>query len=253
MSSADAAPPGRLARFGRDVVDTLAVLGSPRAAYRRLRARRPLLAPWVLVALPSMALSLLVVSIAQRASVHLLGGMEDPELTRAVSQQLASMKLMSVLVAPLGVWLPWTATALLLWALATLLTRDTPFRNVLCVVACAGLPTVFARTIDLCVAWVDGPEVSPDLVPVATSASSLAALLPGAHGAWATALLDRLTPFAIWSGVLWTIGLQEMLGISGRRALAVVLPTWGAIAIGGAAVAVLRGSLAALAPGVVGS
>jgi hypothetical protein len=234
------------------VADTLAVLPSPRAGFRRLGERRPLLAPWLLVSLPSMASSLLVVSIAQRASVHLLSGMDDPELVHSVAHQLQAMKLLTVVAAPAVVWLRWCGTALLLWAMAAFVVREAPFRTILCVVACAGLPDVLARGVDLTVAWLEGPEVTPDLLPIATSASSLAALLPGAHGPWAVALLDRLTPFSLWSGALWVIGLRETLHASARRALAIALPTWAALAVGGAAVAVLRGSLASLAPGLAG-
>ena len=237
-------------RFARDVVDTLAVLPSPRQAFHRLAERRPLLAPWVIVSVPSMVLSVLLVSVAQRASVHLLSGMDDPQLVGSVAHQLQAMKIVSVVAAPAVVWLRWCAAAGLLWALATFVVGNAPFRSILCVVACAGLPDVLARGTDLTVTWLEGPEITANLIPVDTSASSLAALLPGTHGPWITALLDRVTPFSLWSVLLWALGLQAMLRTSARRAVATALPAWSALAVFSAAVAVLRGSLASLAPGL---
>ena len=233
-----------------DLTHSLAVLLSPRRAYRSLAERRPVLVPWLLVALPSMVLSLLVVSIAQRASVHLLESVDDPELVAAVAHQLQGLKAVAVLAAPFGVLLRWLVLALLLWSVGAFLLPGASVRTMLCIVACAGLPDVIGRALDLYVTWTVGPEFGPDLVPHLSPATSLTALFPELPGRWAPALLDRLTPFALWSVALWTVGVQEMFAVPRRRALAVTLPVWTLTVLVATASEVLRDSLTRL-PGTL--
>lgn len=247
MTAAAAAPAAARRGWPADLADALAVLLSPREAYRRLAERRPLLAPWLLVALPTMVLNVFVISIAQRASVHLLDRVDDPELTAAVAAQLEGMKLVAVLASPFALLLRWGVLAVLLWSLGTFLLPGAALRTMMCVVACAGLPEVLGRAVDLWVAWTAGPELGPDLVPHLGTATSVAALFPRAGTGWLGALLDRLTPFTIWSVALWTVGLAEMTAASTRRALAVTLPVWTLVTLAGTAAEVLRTSLTGLA------
>jgi hypothetical protein len=250
----DAAASGAVRRgWPADLADSLAVLLSPGTAYRRLAERRPLLVPWLLVALPTMVLNGFMISIAQRASVHLLDRVEDPELVAAVAGQLEGMKVVAVLAAPFALLLRWGILAVLLWAAGTFLLPASPLRTMMCVVACAGLPEVLGRAVDLWVTWTVGPELGPDLVPHLTTATSVAALFPRVGGTWLGALLDRLTPFALWSAALWTIGVRETAGVGTRRALAVTLPVWSLVVAAGTATEVLRGSLTGLVgPGAGG-
>lgn len=246
MTTAAAAPGMTRKGWPADLADTLAVLLSPGTAYRRLSQRRPLFAPWLLVALPTMLLNVFVISIAQRASVHLLDRVDDPELVAAVADQLESMKIVAVLASPFALLLRWGILAVLLWSLGAFLLPATPLRTLMCVVACAGLPEVLGRAVDLWVTWTAGPELGPDLVPHLTTATSLAALFPRVGPSWLGALLDRLTPFALWSMTLWTLGIREMTGVRTRRALAVTLPVFLLVVAAGTATEVLRGSLTGL-------
>jgi hypothetical protein len=230
-------------------VDSLGVLLAPRAAFRRLAARRPVLVPWLLVAFPSMVLSLLTVSVAQRASVHLLEGIDDPELVHSVARQLDGIKTVTVAAAPATVLLRWGAVSLLLWAVAVFVLRDPSYRAILSVVACSGLPEVLGRSLDLAVTWVDGPEFGPDLIPRMSCATSLAAFLPEPTSPWVAALLDQLTPFRVWSGALWTLGMVEVAGASPRRALGVVLPVWATLVAAGTAFTALQSAMARLGGG----
>jgi hypothetical protein len=155
------------------------------------------------------------------------------------------MRWVGVAGAPFAVLARWIVAAALLWAVATLRGAPASFRPVLSVVAIAGIPEWIGRAVDLGVAWTEGPEFTAGLVPLATSATSVAALLP-VGGIWGVALLDRVSPFSLWSVVLWTIGLRETLGGGWIRAVTVSVPVWLGFALGGAAVSVLRGSAASL-------
>jgi hypothetical protein len=243
------APPSRATdRLLREIGDCFAVLVAPRETSRRLAGRDPVLAPWLLVSAGSAVLSFFVVSLAQRASAHLLADVPDPDLVETVTRQIAAMQWIGVAGAPVAVFARWIAAAGLLWSIATLTGWNVAFRATLSVVAFAGVPDLLGRAVDLGVAWTEGPEFTTGLVPLATSATSLAALVPIDGGRWATALLDRLSPFSLWSVALWTVGFQERLGGSLLRSLAVCVPVWVTFAVMSAAAAILRGS----APGMAG-
>jgi hypothetical protein len=205
------------------------------------------LAPWILASVGSAVASLLVVSIAQRASAHLLDGVGDAELQEAVVRQIGAMKRIGVVAAPAAVLARWAGTAALLWSVATLASSSVRYRTVLSIVACAGLPEVLGRGVDLAAAWSEGPEFTTGLVPMSSCATSLAAFLPASPGPWGVALLDRLTPFTLWCGALWVTGLVEVAGFGIGRAVAVAVPVWTALALGEAALAVLRGSVVGFA------
>jgi hypothetical protein len=215
----------------------------------RYRHGRPgLLAPWFLASLATVMVTLLTVSIAQRASVHLLANLQDPELAESVAAQLRTMKVFSVAVAPVHLLARWMLTASLFWALGTFLLPDLPFRTALTVAAFAGLPAVLGKGLDLAVAWYVGPEFSADLLPVMTSASSLAALWPGSlDGTWSGALMRQLTVFFVWSGALWTIGLREAGRTSWVRAVCVAAPVWLTLLAASTAGEIVRDSLAGMA------
>jgi hypothetical protein len=223
------------------------VLISPVATFRRFRDRRPLLGPWVSLSLAMLMVTLGTVSITQRAATHLLQETATPEMVDRVEASLHQMKVFSVAMAPLSLAVRWAGIALLMWALGVLVSPGTSFRTLLSVVALSAAPDVLGRTTDLAVTWHLGPEFRPDLTPSISPATSLAALFPASFGGpWVTALLDQLTPFSIWTGALWILGLREWEDMGGVRAAQIVLPPWIAVRLTGAALEVVRGSLASL-------
>ena len=229
--------------WSADLVDVLAILFAPRRAFRTLAARRPLLVPWLLAAVPTVVLNVFVVSIAQRASVHLMDTLDDPDLVAAVSGQLQGMKMLAVVTSPLALLLRWGVLASLLWAVGTFALPAASLRTMLCIVACSGLPDVIGRGLDLWVTWTAGPEFTPELVPQLTPATSFAVLFPRLPGTWLPALLERLTPFTLWAAALWAVGIREMEGTGWGRAAAVAAPVWLLALATGTAAAVLTGSL----------
>lgn len=231
-----------------DLRRALRVLPSPVATYRSLDERPGWLAPWLLASVATVLLTLFTISISQRASVHLLADLNDPQLARSVALQLQRMKWVSLALAPLSLLARWTMTASLLWAAATFAFGGVGFRRALTVAAYAGLPAILGSGLDLAVTWFQGPEFTPDLVPVLSSASSVAAFLPATdHPEWLAAALRQITLFSVWSGALWVVGLRELGHTSWRRAALVGAGVWGVLLVGSSAADVIRASLMTMA------
>lgn len=232
------------ASLAGDLAATWEVLWQPGATFARLRERRPVLAPWLVASVLSAALALLTVSISQRAAVYLVGDLDAPELRQEVQQSLEHMKRFTVGLAPIVVAVRWGGTALLLWAAAVLAGVGTTYRAALSIVAYSAVPGLLGQGLDLGVTWFEGPEFTPELTPVASSATSLGALLPAVPGPWAAALLARVTPFTLWGGVLWVTGLRAALGAGWTRAAAAAVPVWSVLLVTSAATEVIGNSLA---------
>ena len=230
--------------FVRDLRDTLKVLPSPVATYRGLRERPAVLAPWLVVSAVTVLMTLLTLSITQRASVHVMAEMNDPELAESVALQLDRLKWFAVGLAPLQLLARWLVTAGLFWAMATFVFRGMRFKSALSVAAYAGLPAALGTALDLGVTWFEGPEFTPDLMPVLASASSIAVLFPGLEDpGWLAVALRHVTLFSIWSGGLWTVGLREFGRTSWSHAAMVAGAVWCAFLVGGSAADVVRDSL----------
>lgn len=236
-----ASPRGGLAR---DLRATWDVVFRPDETFRGLRERDPVLAPWIVGSVVSVGLTLLTVSVSQRAAVHLAAALDSPGLAGNVERSLRGMLLFSVAGAPIGLIAQWTVVALVLWAPASLLAGTARYRTVLSVVAYSALPALFGKAVDLVVAWRVGPEFTPDLVPVLSSATSLGALLPAVQSPWPAALLDRLTVFGVWGLALWIVGLRASLGVGWKRSAAAAVPVWTLLLVLGAALDVIGRSMA---------
>jgi hypothetical protein len=248
MSSSDlAAGPLRarpFSRFREDLDATWEVLFEPRRAFRALGDRTPWLAPWLVVSVLSIALTILLISLSERASAHMMADLPSSERTTMIQRQLDQMKIVTVSTAPVALLVRWMATSVCLWALAILTAGAAGWKAMLSIVAYSALPGVLGKAVDLVVAWVDGPEFTAEMIPVIGSATSFAALWPGAiDNAWAKALLAQVTPFTLWGLALWTVGVKERLDLGWRKSSAVTGPVWLLLVALGAAAEVILGSL----------
>ena len=189
--------------------------------------------------------------MTQRAAVHMMQDTAPPEAVERLESELATMRLSTGVFVPAGLAVQWGLTATGLWAIAVLVGSGLSWRAALSVVAVSGGPELLRRMADLLVASSVGPEFRTDLTPVISSATSLAALFPTARlGTWGAALLDQISPFAVWTGALWAIGVRELGRIGTARAIAVAAPTWCALRLAGAALEVVRSSLSAAVGGL---
>ena len=230
--------------FGGDVASVPGVLLYPRAVFRSLGGRSPVLAPWAICAVLIGALTLGALSITQRAASHAMSEWVSPEHAARVEENLRRARVVSVGVAPLALLARWLGTAALLWAPLALTGRPARYRAVLSVVAYSALPGVLEKGIDLAVVWYEGPEFTAEMVPRLGGATSLGALFPTfGEGAWTVALLEGLTPFSIWGSVLWAVGLQERLGVGRRQSSLIAGALWLGFWIVGASLDVLGRSV----------
>jgi hypothetical protein len=234
----------RFERLSRDTRLIGEMLVSPIVTLRRLGNRRPLLGPWLTVAVASVMLTLTSLSVAQRTVAHGLRDTGSSDTVQRVEGELNRLKTLAIGVAPLGLIARWAGIAVSMWALAVLLGADLRVRTAGTIVALSSGPEVLSRGADVAVAWFVGPELRPDLTPVLGSATSLGALLPEVGGTgWGAAALEAITPFVLWTGVLWVAGLRQMGRLRPGQALAVAVPPWLAGRVGSAALRVLQESL----------
>jgi len=235
---------GVVGDFGREVRAAWDVLFAPVTTFRELREHRPLLAPWLVVSALSMLLTLGVVSVSQRALLHLTAGLDSPPT-------LGPLPWVSVTAAPAGVLVRWCVIAAVLWAPGALVSGAVTYRGVLSIVAYSSVPDVLGKGVDLAVAWFRGPELSAEMAPVFSSATSVGALFPAVgQGAWASAALEQLGLFSLWSVVLWVIGLRESFRWGWKRALVVAGPVWACFWLLATAAEVLgRSALGTFRPG----
>ncbi len=218
---------GGTSAFGRDLGATWNVLFFPGATFREIRSRRPLLAPWLVVSVLTMFLALGVLSISQRAVVHLMDGADAPALASDVQSSLGRMRLLSIAASPVSVLLRWGVIAAVLWAPGALLSGAVSYRGVLSIVAYSSLPGALGKGVDLAVTWFRGPEFTSDMVPVFSSATSLGALIPEVgQNPWAAAALEQLGFFTLWSVTLWVIGLRESFRWGWARSAGIAAPVW---------------------------
>jgi hypothetical protein len=228
-----------------DLTAAWTVLVQPRDTFRRLRARSPVLGAWLVGSALAVGLTLLTLSVSQRAAVHLAAELDSPEIARQMETGLQRMRWVSVAGAPAGLIARWTLTALVLWAPAALVSSRVRYRGVLSIVAYSALPGLFGKALDLGVAWTQGPELGPDLVPVLSSATSLGAFFPAVQAPWPAALLEQLTAFGLWGLALWIVGLRETYDLGWKAAAGAAVPVWVLLGVLGAAFAVLGRSMAA--------
>jgi hypothetical protein len=232
------------------VIATWGVLVRPIATFRSIRERDPVLAPWVVASIVSVVVSLLMVSVAQRAAAHLVATMDAPAFAEQVRGSLARMKVVSVAAAPAALLFRWWITSAVLWAAAVLASGRSTYRQVLSIVAYSALPGILGKGIDLGVTWFEGPEFTADLMPTMSSATSLAALLPTVQSPWSRALLDHVTLFGVWSLVLCAVGFRERFELGWRRSAAAVVPVWALFWIFAAAADLVGRSVTGDMPGI---
>jgi len=231
--------------FAADFRAAFDVLLTPRATFRRFGSRNPIVAPWLTFSVLSIVLTLLTLSVMQRASAHLLAGSEAEELRAATEASLARMKLASTVGAPVAVLMRWCFVALALWAPAALAGSTATYRTFLSVAAYSTMPDILEKALDLGVTWFSGPEVSNELVPQLTASTSIAALLPDVSGnEWVVAALANTTLFSLWGLVLWTVGVRVRGRLDRAPAIAVAGSAWCFFLVVGSASDVLQASLA---------
>lgn len=235
-----------------DIADVVRVIAFPVRTFRGRRDRPALLGPWITLSVAMVILTVLTLSVTQRAAVHLMTGIEDTELAAHVSEQLRVMKVVAVVLAPVQLLLNWGVAAALFRALGTFLVPGLGYRMALTVAAFAGVSAVMGRGLDLAVTWWEGPQFGPDFSPLMESASSLAALLPaasrpGADAGWEVSLMRQITAFSVWGGALWIVGLREAAGTSWARATVVGTSVWVAFTAVHTAADALQASLLEIA------
>jgi hypothetical protein len=121
--------------------------------------------------------------------------------------------------------LQWCATAAVLWAPAAIFSGAVTYRGVLSVVAYSSVPGVLGKGIDLAVTWFRGPELTAEMAPRFAPATSIGALFPAiGQSLWASAALEQLGFFSLWTVALWAIGLRESYRWSAWRAVGVAAP-----------------------------
>lgn len=227
-----------------DLRDTLRVLVQPGKTFRRRQQRRTFVVAWAVASVAAIVLAWFTLSVTQRASAHLLDGVEDAELVASVNHQLRAMRWVALGAAPLHLIAQWTVIAGMFWALGTFLSPGLGYRGALSVAAYAGLPALLGAGLDLGVTWFEGPEFTPDLVPRMISASSVAALIPDLAGPpWLIAAAGQVTVFGIWTAVLWGIGLHHVAGTTRARAGGMALGVALAALAAGTAAELVRSSL----------
>lgn len=166
------------------------------------------------------ACAFLALSVTWRVAAHLFATGVSPTVTSAAREHLGRLLLGDVLLAPLGAGLRWLGEALALGCLAALGGIRLRTRALFALVAWSWAPAVPGRVVDLVVTWQDGPELTPELLPVLGRSASLAALLPArVWGDTAGALAEATTPFVIWSYLLLVGGLRRAERLPWRVAL----------------------------------
>jgi hypothetical protein len=230
--------------MGRELRAVGDVLFAPSDTFRGLRERKPLLAPWLVVSGFSLLLTWGVASVSERALGHLMQGVD-------AAPTLGPLRWLSVAATPATVMLRWCAIAAVLWAPAAIFSGAVTYRGVLSVVAYSSVPGVLGKGIDLAVAWFRGPELSADLAPRFVPATSLGALFPSiGQSPWASAALEQLGFFSLWTVALWAIGLRESYRWSAWRAAGVAAPVGACFWILATAVDVIgRSALESVRPG----
>lgn len=203
------------------------VLFSPVATFRSIREAPSWLPPLVILLVLVAAYQwLLVGKIDMEAALR--EGMErqGQQVTEEQIEQMAAMQ--SRFAVPCGVVLPavgWILTALLLWGAANVAGGEIGFGRSLATTLHALMPNAVSMLLTIPVI-LGRQEIGSAEGQLGILASHLAAFAPEDSPMWLLALLARLDLFAIWTLLLFGVGLHVVARVSKGAAAGVTLVLW---------------------------
>ncbi len=202
------------------------VLLRPRAALRKIAAS-PRPGEWFVAASISFAL-LSFVQITRTAEAARLFLGDGGSASARAAAELAVAREMRVRVfgAPLALAAGAVPAALVL--LAACGRRTGVSRRACFTAAVAGeAPVLLGRLVDLEVLWVDGVEMTSDLLPLVHSSTSWAALVPVTLSGRLAAGAETLSPFTIWSAGFNSIAVRDFAAVSPAAGIAAGIASLG--------------------------
>jgi hypothetical protein len=205
----------------------LGVLFSPVATFRSIR-EAPSWLPPLLILLVLVAASQWLVAPKIDMEAAIREGMErqGQTVTDEQVEQMANMQRR--FAVPCGVvvlLLGWTLTALLVWGLANVAGGEIGFRRSVGVSLHALMPYAVSALLTIPVI-LGRAEVDPSEAQLGLLASHLAAFAPEDAPMWMLALLARIDLFAIWTLLLFGVGLHVVARLSKGAAAGITLVLW---------------------------
>ncbi len=222
---------------------TIDVLLRPRKAWRAIGASP---CPGELFFAGVVAFAFVSFVTVSRAGSAMRRFLEDggSDVVRAAADEaLARLLHERVFGAPL-VLLAGALPAALVLGITKLGARSPASARAILAIAIAGeAPILLGRLLDFEALWVDGVEMTQELLPIVRGATSLGALVALSPGnGRAAALVETASPFTIWSASLAGLAAREILGTRRRTALVAAAGTF-ALRLGLATLPLLEGGL----------
>ncbi|MAF26461.1 MAG: hypothetical protein QF904_07640 [Gemmatimonadota bacterium] len=204
-----------------------ALVDPGRACIRAHRAHHSPARSWVMLTAVLAGLGWLSVSVAARVVETLAeAGLSSADAER-LAASVGGLYREAMVFAPLAKITDGVIAGGLLAGAARTLGHRIRMIDAQRVVALAAAPEAIGALADLVSVWSAGPEFAPDLTPLRTPSTSLAALLPPDLGLPVpTGVGHRLTLAAGWTLLLRIAGMRALTGAAPGRAAAVTLPGW---------------------------
>jgi hypothetical protein len=215
-------------REGRSTASlAIDVLLFPRKALRAIESSP---SPGELFVAGTLVFALVSFASVSRAGSAMRRFLEDggsDALRAAAAEALARVVHERVAGAPL-VLAAGALPATLVLAITKVRTGSPASVEAILAIAIAGeTPVLLGKLVDLETLWVDGVEMTQELLPLVRGATSLGAYVPLFPGnGSAAALVETLSPFTIWSATLAGLAARDIFATRRRTACIAAVGTF---------------------------
>ena len=209
----------------RQIGSFLEVLHSPETAFQNEFSGPSYLVPLCILGLLGIGIAVLQSPIQMEWMRFQLEAAGAPgEQLRSSLETMHKSNVMTLLLAPVLLFLRWLLLALMLWLTAAVFIDTLTYQKLLTIVAFSYLP-ILARDAVACLILFMRSDDALRHTDGMMVALGLNLLFPSMPLPW-SALAGSINIFEVWFVTLLVVGISRSARARPLRALAIVMPTW---------------------------
>ena len=201
-----------------DMLDTFNVLHDPAAVFNRIKERPRILAPWIVLSIAFVVITILTRPY-QQAAMDAFKTTLTPEQAARMGSRGAGGGVVGLVLTPVGVLAALAIGAGVLWMAVAITGAQARYKTVLSVLAYSCVTYVLFAVIGIVVLTVRGKQAIAGFADL-RAPLGLDLLVPNA-GLYLGTVLNGINPFSVWGVWLTGSGIAITHGTSRGTAIAV--------------------------------
>jgi len=201
-----------------DMLDAFNVLHDPGAVFNRIKERPRILAPWILLSIAFVVITILTRPY-QQAAMDAFKATLSPEQAARMGSSGAGGGVVGLVLTPVGVLAALAIGAGVLWMAVAITGAQARYKSVLSVLAYSCVTYVLFAVIGIVVLTVRGKQAVTGFADL-RAPLGLDLLVPNA-GLYLGTVLNGINPFSVWGVWLTGTGIAITHGTSRGTAIAV--------------------------------